>query len=877
MMIPPSRFCVWPWLAGLLVFAQPCPVALAADLTGAAQFRKNVQPILAGYCYDCHGDGAKKGGVAFDEFKSDQALLNDRDLWWNALKYLRAGIMPPPKKDRPTDAEKQVIADWIKTAVFNIDPKNPDPGRVTVRRLNRVEYRNTIRDLMGVDFDTSVEFPPDDTGYGFDDIGDVLTLSPMLLEKYIAAANTIVAQSVPVVSHVVPEMTIEGNQFHGTNAAGGVRARQSNDKRLSLPYFIPARVSAGFDAAHDGSYELALDLDVKGDFDFDPGKCRVVFKLDGRELWQKDFGWYDRKSFPFEFDQRLPAGRHELEFDLNPLNLEPGDTNNIVMHIDSVTVRGPTERKYWVKPKNFDRFFTRDNVPADADGRRQYAQEVLRAFASKAFRRPVDDDTVSRLATLAEGVYTRSGKSFEAGVAYAMEAVISSPRFLFRVEKSAPGHSKSPWADVDEYSLASRLSYFLWSTMPDDELIQLASRGKLRMNLASEVKRMMADRRSQAMVENFTGQWLQARDVAFVPINARAVLARDTGTEKQLAAQPGAFNARIDAPDAAAAATTTHQPGGTNSPAGGNGHRRRNGFRPVRARIDLDGDTRLAMKNETEMFFASIVREDRPVTELLDSDYTFLNDKLAKLYGLTNLNVTGPEMRRVRLPADSPRGGVLTEGTVLTVTSNPDRTSPVKRGLFVLGNILGTPAPPPPANVPALEASERNFTNQEPTLRATLELHRSQPLCASCHARMDPIGLAMENFNAMGMWRDTERNQLIEPAGQLITGESFKDARELKHILVTNHREDFYRCLTEKLLTYALGRGLEYYDVETVDKIVAQLEGNNGRFSVLLAGIIDSAPFQEQRTSANAIFADAPEPADKAGDAGQLAKNQATQ
>jgi hypothetical protein len=304
-----------------------------------------------------------------------------------------------------------------------------------------------------------------------------------------------------------------------------------------------------------------------------------------------------------------------------------------------------------------------------------------------------------------------------------------------------------------------------------------------------------------------------------------------------------------------------------------NGQRRLNG-NPLfgKPRFELDGETRAAMKNETEMFFASIMKEDRPVTELIDSDYTFLNEKLAKLYGLTNLDVTGGEMRRVTLPADCQRGGILSEGTVLTVTSNPDRTSPVKRGLFVLSNILGTPAPPPPPNIPALEASESNFTNQ-PTLRATLELHRNQPLCASCHNRMDPIGLAMENFNALGMERERERGQLIETSGNLITGEQFKDFREMKHILATKHRADFYRCLTEKLLTYATGRGLEYYDTETVDKIVRDLEQNDGRFSVLLNDVIASAPFQKQRSQANTVFAESSESSGNNSDA-TVAANQ---
>jgi uncharacterized protein DUF1588/uncharacterized protein DUF1587/uncharacterized protein DUF1592/uncharacterized protein DUF1585/uncharacterized protein DUF1595 len=849
-------------LSGVFALLLGTTGAMAAELSGAAQFHKDIQPILTEYCYDCHGDGMKKGGVAFDEFKSDESVLTNRDLWWSALKYLRAGIMPPNKKAKPSEAQKQVIANWIKTDVFGIDSKNLDPGRVTVRRLNRVEYRNTIRDLMGVDYDTSVEFPPDDTGYGFDDIGDVLTLSPMLMEKYIAAADTIVSRAVPTISSEVPDVTIAGSRFHDA-ASEQPPARRNRDTMLTLPFYKPAALASSFEATHDGSYQISLDLGVKGEFDFDPAKCQAVFKLDGKPLLEKEFGW-DNKAFPFHFDAALSQGKHQLEFDLRPLNVAAGGTNTVVMRLVNVTVRGPTEKQFAVKPKNYTRFFPRD-VPAGANERRQYAQEILRNFASKAFRRPVDEPTVNRLATLASGVYTQPGKPFEAGIAYAIEAVIASPRFLFRIEENAPGDAHAAWADVDEYSLASRLSYFLWSTMPDDELTRLAARGELRKNLGAQVKRMLADTRSEALVENFTGQWLQVRDVQGITINARAVLARDDGTERTQEEQIAAFRERQAAAAKEAASGGAPQ-AGTNSLRRGNGFRR-NGQPPAffKPRFELDGETRAAMKNETEMFFASIVKEDRPVTDLIDSDYTFLNEKLAKLYGLTNLNITGPEMRRVTLPADCQRGGILAQGTVLTVTSNPDRTSPVKRGLFVLSNILGTPAPPPPPNIPALEASESGFTNH-PTLRATLELHRKEPLCASCHNRMDPIGLAMENFNALGMWRERERGQLIEPAGKLISGESFKDLRELKHVLVTNHRADFYRCLTEKLLTYATGRGLEYYDVETVDRIVRDLEQNDGKFSVLLNGIIESAPFQKQRNQANTVFADSPESTEKPGD-----------
>src|SRR5262245_6708030 len=263
--------------------------------------------------------------------------------------------------------------------------------------------------------------------------------------------------------------------------------------------------------------------------------------------------------------------------------------------------------------------------------------------------------------------------------------------------------------------------------------------------------------------------------------------------------------------------------------------------------FELDRELRRAMRDETERSFAYVMREDRSVLELIDSDYAFLNERLARHYGITN--VLGPEMRRVTLSDESPRGGVLTQGSMLIVTSNPTRTSPVKRGLFILENILGTPPPPPPANVPPLEASEKGFSGREPTLKELLELHRDKPLCSSCHSRMDPLGLALENFNALGLWREQERRQPIQVAGKLITGETFQNVHDFKHVLVTNHRLDFYRCLTEKLLTYALGRGLEYYDVETVDRIVERLDQQNGRFSALLTGVVNSAPFQKRRAS----------------------------
>ena len=858
---------------------------LGAELPAAALFRRDVQPILQEYCFDCHADGANKGGVAFDEFKSDDALVHP-DLWLKALKNTRAGLMPPRNKPHPPAEDQQKLERWIKYAAFGIDPKNPDPGRVTVRRLNRVEYRNTIHDLMGIDYNAEVEFPPDDTGYGFDNIGDVLTLPPMLLEKYLTAAKTIVAQAVPVVSKVVPETIVAGNRFRtgepgegqGRNGAGRGNRREG---MLSLNYYEPASVSTMLHADQAGSYRVTLELAVKGTFEFDPGKCHVSCKMDGRELLNKELGWYENKTFSFDFEETWEAGERRMSFELAPLTPVENKIHPCEMRIVQVIVRGPMEKEHWTTPRNYNQFFTKE-APQDSAERLVYARELLRKFATRAFRRPVDDKTVERLATLAENIYKQPGKTFESGVAHAMVAVLASPRFLFRLEEAQNGNkslsaASARFASIDEYSLASRLSYFLWSTMPDQELMDLAARGELRKNLSAQVKRMLDDGRSERLFQNFTGQWLQTRDVEGISVNARVILARDSGQERQMRQQQEEFRAQLAEGAAARLAATNQSAAGiTNGLARTNGLAQRQDFnrRLNQPRVDLDRDLRDAMRRETEMFFASIVREDRPITELIESDYTFLNEKLANLYGLTNLNVTGSEMQRVNLPPDSPRGGVLTQGSTLVVTSNPDRTSPVKRGLFILENFLGTPTPPPPPNIPALETVDKDFKDHEPTLREALKAHRESPLCASCHARMDPIGLAFENFNAMGMWRDKERNQTIDTAGKLTTGESFATVRELKHILASEHRLDFYRCLTEKLLTYAIGRGTEYYDIETIDQIVQRLERDNGRFSALLMGIIESAPFQKMRTQATMSTPNDGEPSEERATARRVANTQ---
>ena len=797
----------------LVIAASPPSPAhrpISAERSGETAFRQDIQPLFKKYCYACHAGSVKSGNVVLDETTPYAVLRQNHKLFQKVAKNLRGGLMPPAGMSQPTPSEKRSIDQWIKTQVFSIDLANPDPGRIAVHRLNRAEYGNTIRDLMGVDYDTQTEFPPDDAGHGFDNISDVLTVSPMLMEKYLNAAQNIVARAVPTASKMVAETEITGASFirEGANV---LPDKTSNFRALS--YYEQITVAHVLQIEHPGEYQLILDLSANEryvDNVFDYNKCRLIVRADGQELFRRDYNREGGKRLHYVLDQKWQAGKHTLSFEVQPLAPNVEQIRALTLRINKVTVRGPLDAKYAVAPRNYHAFFPKP-VPANAPDRRAYARELLGNFARRAFRRPLEAKTLARLTMLAEGVYSQPGQTFEAGIAQAMVASLASPRFLFREEEIATGQNNQPYALVDEYALASRLSYFLWSSMPDDELFRLAGQGQLRKNLAAQVKRMLADRRAEALIQNFSGQWLQTRDIEKVPINPFAVLARE--------ADPAA-----------------------NTQAG-NGNRRNN-FRP---RVRFDEALRKDLRREADLYFGHVVRDNRSVLELIDSDYTFLNARLAQYYGLTDTGASGEEFRKVTLPSNSPRGGMLTMASVLAVTSNPTRTSPVKRGLFILDNVLGAPAPPPPPDIPPLEAAATGLKNSKPTLREVLAAHRSKPECVSCHQRLDPPGLALENFNAMGLYRDKEFGQPIEPGGTLVTGEAFKDIRELKHILVSRHSVEFYRCLTEKLLTYALGRGLEDYDVETVDRIVKQLEQDKGQFSTLLAGVIESAPFQKCR------------------------------
>ena len=799
--------------------------AATSETARAEHFRKDIQPILTDFCFDCHADGAKKGNVELDTFKIDTDLLNDRELWFNVLKYVRSDVMPPSKKPHPSAEQKQAVLDWIKADVFQIEPSHPNPGRVTVHRLNRAEYRNTIRDLMGVEFDTEGEFPSDDTGFGFDNISDVLTVSPMLLEKYLAAADSIVSKAVPNVAYVMAEQTIQGSRFTAKviepaatsmpasqpatqpgaanrrrpqNAGNNNRPRQPTPY-LALSYYKRSTATYTTTVKKDGKYRLAIDLTAKGNyaqFGFDYNKARLVFTVDGKELSANEYAWQERKEIHEEYELDWTAGRHKLQFDLTPLTPDIKQTGQLELRIADAIVRGPVDRSQWVHPANYARYFP-DKTPEDSAGRKTAARKLLGDFATRAFRHPADEQSVTRLVDLAESVWSAPGNTYEAGIGKAITAILSSPRFLFREEQTLPAEAnQSPL--IDEYSLASRLSYFLWSSMPDDELLKLASKNELRKNLHAQMKRMLADSKSAAFTDNFTGQWLEARDVTTVPIDATRVADSEQ-------------------------------------------------IRRTKITTDTEArQTRIAMQREVRDYFNYVLSEDRDIIEFINSNYTFLNERLATYYQVPG--VKGDELRKVELPPDSPRGGILTMGATLMVTSNPTRTSPVKRGLFILDNVIGMPTPPPPPDIPPLEESRGKFKDRVPTLREQLAVHREAPICASCHNRMDPLGLSLENFNALGLWREKEHGNDIDSAGVLITGEKFKTVQDLKKILASNNRKtDFYRCFTEKMLTYALGRGMDYQDVGTIDQIVSKLDSQHGHLSALLDGVIDSPAFQRKQ------------------------------
>jgi mono/diheme cytochrome c family protein len=751
---------------GLALIGLTTTIRAADEGPDKAMFQQRVAPLLAKHCTSCHGGEKPKGGLDLLRVAGDASGPRARGTWEAVLDRIESGDMPPPDRPRPTEAEVTTIRDWIARRLSRPDCLGPaDPGRVTLRRLNRAEYNNTVRDLVGIDFKPADDFPSDDVGYGFDNIGDVLSLPPILLEKYFAAAERIVEQAIVVDER--PEPPTRRREAEDLPARAGGTPVAKVGRALDPG----GRMAAQVLLSQDGEYAVRVRAFGRG------GPGRMALTIDDRPTLAVEVAATEQAPGVFEARAILKSGRRNFVV-THPGDESSGssaDSQGRSLVVDWIEARGPYPDPAAL-PESHRRILFRR--PTDQADQAEVARAILERFASRAFRRPATPDEVAALVKLV-ALAGQNGDRFEQGIRLAVQAVLVSPHFLFRVERGRPDAPSAGPVPLTDWELASRLSYFLWSSMPDDELFELARRGTLHTPevLDAQVGRMLKDPRSRALVENFAGQWLQLRNLK--------------------------------------------------------------GVSPDRDRYpDFDEPLRAAMRRETELFFDSILREDRSILEFLDADYTFVNERLARHYGLSGIR--GEAFRRVRLEGVR-RGGLITQASVLTVTSNPTRTSPVKRGKWILEQILGTPPPPPPPDVPELKDDAKGALSGT-TLRQRMEQHRANPNCASCHARLDPIGFGLENYDAIGAWRERDGDQPIDASGALPSGRAFRGSDGLKRALKERPTQ-FARCLTEKMLTYAIGRGLDYPDRCVVDRVVGELEKDGHRFARLVREIVKSDPF----------------------------------
>jgi mono/diheme cytochrome c family protein len=700
---------------------------LATALTWADPFSDSVKPFLRTHCSGCHSGKTPAGAFAVSELLTPSApeSLRARDRWERVAQRITTGEMPPKDSPRPPAAKAKEITTWVATAYAELDRKTPiDPGRVTARRLNRFEYSNSVRDLLGLDLNPGEDFPVDPYGYGFDNIGDVLSMNAGMTEQYLKAAERIAKSAVPIPGETIPATM----QRYLAERVG-----QDRQLRLHIDHVFPV----------EGDYTLrtAFYQAMK-----DGTRVRIRLFLDGKEVGTEELRFYYQIDRAAEAKAvHVPAGRHRVEASIEVLPDPP--YKGTPPYLEYLQVYGPIAGS--AKPNN--RFFTCiDATPA-------CARQILAPLARKAFRRPVTGAEMDGLLSLAATEQNRTG-SFPEAMRTSLMAILMSPHFLFRIERDrGPGSQL-----LDPHELATRLSYFLWGSLPDVELSKV-----------TDVRRMLKDPRSAAFIESFAGQWLQTRNLS--------VLKPDPTLFPQ-----------------------------------------------------FTGELAAAMRTETELFFAAIVREDRSILDFIDGPFTYVNGPLAKHYGIPG--ITGDAFQRVALDGVQ-RGGVLSHASVLTVSSYPTRTSPVIRGKWVLENILNQPPPAPPPDVPGLDEKAAASGG---SMRQQMERHRTSATCAGCHSRMDPLGFGLENYDAIGRWRE------VDASGELPGGVRFGTPAEMKQILKADP-EVFTRALTEKVLTYALGRGLELRDRATVKKIADRVRANGYRFSALIEGVVESDPFRRRR------------------------------
>ncbi len=722
-----------------------------------------LESVADRHCTGCHNDRLKTGNVSLANAGTLEPATLEK-----VLHKLRAGEMPPAGMPRPDAAAITTLTSWLESDLDRNAVDHPNPGAPAVHRLNRAEYRNAVRDLLDLDLDHSANLPPDDSGYGFDNIGDVLTVSPLHMEKYLANARRIARLAVGTLK---PSSSLERFTPPRGTANDSIDALPLNERGgILIHRYFP------FDA------DYSILVRVRGNPGPGMPPAKLDLRVDGKrvKLYDADIDTAEANQGTRNFQLRLPfqAGAHDigaafltenakLEGAIRGPNSNPS-TNGLF--VDYVAIGGPYD------PKGPGDTETRRRVfscrPAAVSQETTCARSILTSLIRQAYRRPVTAADIDPLMKLFAAGRT-DGSSFDAGIEMALTAILVSPDFLFRVE-----HSNGRISDLE---LASRLSFFLWSSIPDEQLLQIAERDKLHdpAVLRQQTLRMLGDPKSQALLDNFAGQWLQLRNIA------------------------------------------EWHPDAQKYP-------------------QFDDALRHAFERESSLFFENIVREDRSVLELIDADYTFVNERLARYYGITG--VYGSYFRRVPLTGKE-RGGVLTQGGILMVTSYPTRTSPVLRGKWILENILGAPPPPPPPNVPQLE---ENAVGSAKSLREQLEKHRASAACASCHSRLDPLGFSLENYDGVGKYRAQEGGSPIDASGSMSNGTTVTGPAGLKKVIL-ERKDEFVEVMAGKLLTYALGRGLEYYDQPALRQIRREMAANNEKFSSLVLGVVNSVPFQMRR------------------------------
>jgi len=766
---------------------QPAPPATLSPTSERA--------LLDKYCVTCHNEKLKTAGLMLD--KADVEHVGDgAETWEKVVRKIHGGTMPPLGMPRPDQATLDSLASSLEVSLDRAMISRPEPGRAGMHRLNRAEYQNAVRDLLALKIDVNSLLPADDESNGFDNMADVLRVSPSLLEQYLSASRTVSSlaigdRGIGPVSQVyqVPPNLAQAEHIEGLplGTRGGILIHQNFplDGDYEFSVFL-MRSIVGYMTGLEYPHQFEITVDGVRIFlshvggEEDNKMMDTNLGLAGNTIDARLRVRVPVKAGPHEIGVAFIAKNHSESVEpLQPFtrNLDLQDMNGIPL-IDHVQVTGPfaatgsgdtpSRRRIFVcRPSNES-----DELPC--------ARKIISTVARRAYRRPVNDADLEILLSFYQK--GRNKGSFDGGIETALRLILSDPKFLYRIESDPVSAAPGTINRISDLELASRLSFFLWSSIPDDELLTVAVQGKLKdpVVLQQQVKRMLADTKAEALVTNFASEWLFLRNLQSV------------------------------------------NPAGEDFP-------------------NFDENLRQAFRTETEMFVGSVMREDRDVMDLLTANYTFVNERLAQHYGIPN--IYGSQFRRITVTDDA-RRGLLGQGSILTVTSYPTRTSPVLRGKWILENILGTPPPAPPPNVPALKENDEG--GKITTVRERLEEHRKNPACATCHRVMDPLGFSLDNFDAIGQWRSKEAGLPIDASGQLADGTKVNGVVDLRRALLL-HPERFVGTLTEKLMTYALGRGLEYYDMPVVRSIARDAERNDYRFSSIVMGIVKSTPFQMRR------------------------------